>query len=365
MLKKLTLEEFTVFQEASLEFAPGINVVIGENGLGKSHILKLAYALHWISHEVYKKENKQDSAVLSISNDILSKSIAAKLIGMFRPEHLGRLVHRRKGRNKTNIYASFSDGGKGIEFSFSTNSKTEVTLRKFDVSVSGPSVFVPAGDVISMMPFLKDAWSKYPLMLDEGYNDLSAFLDKTVPVGQNPREVGEVIRKIEKLLNGKIIFENGRFYLQIRKEGKMEMPLVAEGFRKIAMLGHIVANRSIQSNSLLLWDEPECNLNPKLIRALAEVMTTLASNGTQIIIATHSLFLLRELDLCERSKKKGKTKTSSRYFALRKTDDRGIVIDAYDRVEDLTPLASLDAEIEQSDRYIEESENIEWVVDNE
>ena len=82
------------------------------------------------------------------------------------------------------------------------------------------------------------------------------------------------------------------------------MPLVAEGFRKIAMLGHIVANRSIQSNSLLLWDEPECNLNSKLIRVIAVVLTELASNGPQIIIATHSLFLLKELDFCERSKKK-------------------------------------------------------------
>ena len=361
MIKKLTLEEFTVFQNASLEFSPGMNVIIGENGLGKSHILKLAYVLHWISHEVFKKENKQDSDILSTSNDILSKSIADKLVKMFRPEHLGRLVHRRKGRNKSKISASFSDNKKGIKFSFSTNSKTEVVLQKFDVSLSTPSVFVPAGDVISMMPYLKDAWSKYPNMLDAGYNDLGAFLDKTVPVGPPPGEISSVIKEIENVLRGKVVLENGRFYLRIKEEGKMEMPLVAEGFRKIAMLGHIVANRSIQSNSLLLWDEPECNLNPMLIRSLAAVLTALAENGIQIIIATHSLFLLRELDLCERSRKRNKP--DSRYFALRKTDDSGIAIDVYDNVEDLTPLASLEAEIEQSERYMDEG-SVEWVADN-
>ena len=43
-LKKLTLKRFTVFEELELEFASGINVFIGENGTGKTHVMKTLYA---------------------------------------------------------------------------------------------------------------------------------------------------------------------------------------------------------------------------------------------------------------------------------------------------------------------------------
>ena len=45
MLKTLELQNFTVFKEATLNFSPGLNVIIGENGTGKSHLLKLGYAM--------------------------------------------------------------------------------------------------------------------------------------------------------------------------------------------------------------------------------------------------------------------------------------------------------------------------------
>lgn len=45
MLKTLTLKNFTVFPTAELEFSPGLNVIVGENGTGKSHLLKLGYAV--------------------------------------------------------------------------------------------------------------------------------------------------------------------------------------------------------------------------------------------------------------------------------------------------------------------------------
>ena len=43
-VKKIQLDNFTVFEKLSLEFSPGMNVFIGENGLGKTHIMKLLYS---------------------------------------------------------------------------------------------------------------------------------------------------------------------------------------------------------------------------------------------------------------------------------------------------------------------------------
>ena len=40
MLKSLHLKNFTVFPDANLEFGKQLNVIVGENGLGKTHVLK-------------------------------------------------------------------------------------------------------------------------------------------------------------------------------------------------------------------------------------------------------------------------------------------------------------------------------------
>ena len=40
MLTKIHLENFTAFKNLDVEFSPGINVFIGANGTGKTHIMK-------------------------------------------------------------------------------------------------------------------------------------------------------------------------------------------------------------------------------------------------------------------------------------------------------------------------------------
>jgi predicted ATP-dependent endonuclease of OLD family len=45
MLKSLELKNFTVFADISIEWSPGLNVIIGDNATGKSHLLKLGYSV--------------------------------------------------------------------------------------------------------------------------------------------------------------------------------------------------------------------------------------------------------------------------------------------------------------------------------
>ena len=55
MLDSLEVKNFTVFPGARLRFAKGLNVIVGENGLGKTHLLKLPYAVMAASAEAGRK----------------------------------------------------------------------------------------------------------------------------------------------------------------------------------------------------------------------------------------------------------------------------------------------------------------------
>lgn len=43
-IRHLELENVTVFDKIEIAFDEGINIFIGENGTGKTHILKILYA---------------------------------------------------------------------------------------------------------------------------------------------------------------------------------------------------------------------------------------------------------------------------------------------------------------------------------
>ena len=45
MLESLSVDNFTAFGSKELKFAGGLNVFVGENGTGKTHLLKLPYAV--------------------------------------------------------------------------------------------------------------------------------------------------------------------------------------------------------------------------------------------------------------------------------------------------------------------------------
>jgi recombinational DNA repair ATPase RecF len=44
-IQSLSLKQFTAFEEAKFDFSPSINVLIGENATGKSHVMKILYTM--------------------------------------------------------------------------------------------------------------------------------------------------------------------------------------------------------------------------------------------------------------------------------------------------------------------------------
>jgi AAA15 family ATPase/GTPase len=125
------------------------------------------------------------------------------------------------------------------------------------------------------------------------------------------------------------------------------MPLLAEGQRKIAMLAFLILNDSLARHGTIYWDEPETNLNPRLMVGLAKVLVQLAASGVQLFIATHSLFLMREIAL-QLERQGADEKVPAKYFSLIR-ENGGVVKEEGEDIDDLTTIPALDAAIAQDE----------------
>jgi hypothetical protein len=133
---------------------------------------------------------------------------------------------------------------------------------------------------------------------DEIWRDTCVLLGSPIARGARKREIADLLAPLEESLGSKALLEGDRFFIQMAEPSiKVEADLVAEGYRKLTMVARLIANGSLDTNSMLFWDEPEANLNPRLIRRLAPLLLDLADAGVQVFIATHSLFLMRALEL--------------------------------------------------------------------
>jgi AAA15 family ATPase/GTPase len=336
MLRALEIKNFTVFEEAKLEFSPGLNVVIGENGAGKSQLLKLGYCLTKISFDSKGSE----------SRPIDQQKIADNLMSVFNSEALSSLISYQK--NPCYIKSFFNSESKpGIDFDFGSH-QTLVYLRDFiSQLITIRPVFIPTKEILSIYSGFAAALRNRELGFDSTYLDLADALALTPLKGEAAKPSKLIIETLEKQMNGKVVVENGRFYITSDSQ-KLEMPLVAEGIRKIAMLAYLLMNGSIQGGTTLFWDEPETNLNPKMIRHLAETLVVLSSMGIQIVLATHSLFLLRELQI----QLSLNPNVPAQFFAL-KREGKSVTVQQGNSIDDVDPIAALDADLEQSDRYFE------------
>jgi energy-coupling factor transporter ATP-binding protein EcfA2 len=344
MLKSFDIKNLTVFPRASLQFSPQLNVIAGENGSGKSHLLKLAYSVLAVSYEDGRKPNAP-----APTKSQLQTRLADKLVGVFRPDTLGRLARRKQGRERSEIQFSFDSQKRDISFSFSSKSTSEVGIDKLPKTwVDTPPVFLPTRELLTISPGFVARYENHFLEFEETWRDTCKLLEQPPLRGPRVQSVEKLLFPLEDAMKGKIeVDKRGHFYLR-SSEGLMEIALVAEGLRKLAMIARLIATGSLRDKGYLFWDEPEANLNPKLIKQVAKVILQLCQNGIQVFIATHSLFLMREMDILLQ---KEFNDVKARFFGLQLGED-GVSVKQGESVDDIGPITSLEEELSQSDAYL-------------
>lgn len=345
-ISHLRASAFGPFRDIDVEFSPGLNVIVGDNATGKSQLLKLLYtgtkALH-AAEQLTKKD--------------LAPAIGSKLVGAFRPATLGRLTRRAQGSSRASVSIKYTGILEELSFSFSSRSTRDVTIdsvpnRDLRDQENAP-VFLPPNELLSFADGFVALYNTRETTFEETWRDTIELLYLRPLRGPRAQRANTLLEPFAELLDGgTVVEEKGQFYLKQPGIGNLEAPLLAEGHRKLAMIVRLVSSGVLLEGGYLFWDEPEANLNPKSQRAVAHALRYLAAQGTQIFMATHSMFLLRELQMSSDS-------LETRYIGLERRQQLGegvaaaeVTAQSHTDLFDIGYIAALDAEADQSNSYL-------------
>ena len=293
MIDRLELKNFTAFDKLDIDFSPKINVIIGENGTGKTHLLKAAYSL-CAGATLFK--NKPDT-----SEDELEAALTAKLLRLFMPldDKLGKM-HRQGSTEKAYLSATFAQGQKIAATFFNNSRALAIQDRTNYEQYQAEAIFIPTKEVLSFMKGFNSLYEKYGLSFDQTYQDICLLLDLPEVRPETLHEKSKwAMAEIEGICGGRFVFYGGGKVTFKTENAEYSANSMAEGFRKAGMLSRLLETGAIQPgvNGPLFWDEPESNLNPKLMELLVQILVELSRNGQQIILATHDYVLLKWFDL--------------------------------------------------------------------
>lgn len=313
-LTDLTLKNFTCFSDLEISLSPGINVFIGANGTGKTHILKVLYSAC-------------SSAMPDYGEAAFFPTKLFNTFSTFLDIWDNYDVFQRNVKEPFSIEVTNSQEATCVcEFLPPNTSPSKVSHCFQNVVI--PSIYIPVKEFLSHAQGFMSLVNTRRMAFDYTYIDLltQAFLPelKDSPFEKLQAEL------LKALKTENVAIEGERFYLK-SGDNKFEFSLVAEGFRKIALLLLLVRNGSISPGSVLFWDEPEANMNPVLLNLVVKSLLTFQRAGIQVFLTTHNYVLLKEFDL--QATEEDKIRYFSLYFDEGKDGVQASFSDSYLGIE--------------------------------
>lgn len=148
--------------------------------------------------------------------------------------------------------------------------------------------------------FFEEAFSRYPMPVKDNIDtirDASAIRKQTSCLAGT-----SVLEFFDQILGGK--FQEGESetrysYLDCRRKRRwISVPLhFASSSSKTLLLFDLYLRNIAQKNDILIIDEPELNLHPFSQRMMARLIAMIANSGIQVLITTHSDYIIRELNI--------------------------------------------------------------------
>lgn len=331
-IKSVNIKNFTVFDDFELDVSAGINIIIGKNGTGKTHLLKGLYA---VCESVNYKNKRKSNEPYDISQPYF-KVNSMDLV-----------------RDKSDINKETS-----IKVNYLNDSYAKYVIIKYEgmklvadgsgykyIDFTINDIFIPAKEILSHSRGFLALNNKFDMPFDKTYVDI--ITNAELPESKEISEINKKILKIlSKVIDGEVVCEYDNFYV-IKKDGsKIDFSIEAEGIRKFALLWKLIRNGLIDKEAILFWDEPEANINPELMPILVDILIELQRCGVQIFLATHSYNFVKYFEI------KRNSNDRVLFHSLYKTE-QGVKCQSEENFGDLKNNSIIEADSKLLDEVIE------------
>ena len=280
-ITRVEMENFTAFSRLDFRPSPGINILIGANATGKTHLLKVAYAATAITKT---KDSWPD-----------------KIIRVFLPHQrkIGRLAHRQRGIVNAKLVVHRASRSIGMEFNSHTTTVDDVMVKRAGTWVADvvECAYIPVKEMLAHAPGFRSLYATREIHFEEVYADILDRAYLPIPRGAPDADRLCLLDLLRKKMGGKVSVRKEEFFLYEKNIGNLEFSLLAEGYRKLGLLWLLIQNGTLSNKSVLFWDEPETNLNPGMMGTVVDVLLELHRRGVQVFLATHDYVLLKQFDL--------------------------------------------------------------------
>ncbi len=267
------LENFAAFASAEMEFVPGVNAFIGENGTGKTHLLKLLYAVQKGSRDGFN-------------------GVWQKLLGVFQVDNLNSLI-RHAGQRSDFLFAKgqFGEIKWGHKIYYGQPKAGGVVHEGHPATPDFSrfeTVFLPSIDMMGHTKGFLSTYRRSEIDFDETLFDI---VDNLLLPALKTLEEAQIrlISELQDIIGGKLELQGERFYLS-GQHGRFEMPIVAEGLRKVASLVRLIQvgvlgkGLGLAPNKI---EEEHSNLYDRSIRKASGEAIEARVDGRQLLDGEH------------------------------------------------------------------------------
>lgn len=136
------------------------------------------------------------------------------------------------------------------------------------------------------------------LGVPEYFYDLMELLDDKVKLDRHASDSEDIISYINDAINGELnINETGEiFYKEKNSNKNTGLSTVATGITSLGLISLLLKKNVIAKGSFLFFDEPEVNLHPAWQQVMVEALYKLSENGINIVIASHSIDMMKYVE---------------------------------------------------------------------
>ena len=251
-VREIRVNNYSVFDDIKIDTAAAVNVIVGQNGTGKTHLLKYIYVA-----------SKVDKSTLDI--DFL----------------------RQYG-------VPFDRSDYPVQ-GYLVTDKEESSLD---------ALYIPVKDMLTHAKGLLSMAEKYrDFPFDRTLTDIIKRANQWT-VKEPTLLAKAILPYLERMMDGQVVVQDEEFYIRKHDERMVSFAVEAEGLKKIGLLWQLLMTENIHEDMVLLWDEPEANLNPEFFPDLVECLLELSRHNIQIFVSTHNYIFAKYFDVRRRQEDK-------------------------------------------------------------